>query len=120
VIPVGPRNTVLSGTFKIADTFAYQDDIGEVIIQIIRQVPHGILCFLPSYNMLEKLQQRWEMTGIWTEFKKEKHVFIGRHLKTGPAELDWPDNGFPSLFNVFTSLVLPSMGSYDCRAARVR
>jgi Fanconi anemia group J protein len=47
-------------------------------MNIIKKVPHGVLCFMPSYNMLDKLQQRWEMTGIWAEFKKEKHVFVGK------------------------------------------
>ena len=31
---------------------------------ILQTVPHGILCFLPSYKMLEKLSNRWKVTHI--------------------------------------------------------
>jgi Fanconi anemia group J protein len=78
VIPAGPQHSLLLGTFKVTDTFSYQDDVGEAILEIIRKIPYGVLCFVTSYHMLDKLQQRWEMTGLWNEFKKEKEVFVGK------------------------------------------
>jgi len=39
-----------------------------------KTVPHGVLCFLPSYTLLEKLAERWESIGIWAEMAKYKSL----------------------------------------------
>ena len=65
---------------------------------ILQTVPHGVLCFLPSYSMLDKLMKRWkviyskrqgsftkhcativilsfQMTGLWGRLNRLKNTF---------------------------------------------
>lgn len=39
-------------------TYQFQDEIGNILIDICKFVPHGILCFVPSYMLLDKLYER--------------------------------------------------------------
>ncbi|GFQ89127.1 fanconi anemia group J protein homolog [Trichonephila clavata] len=70
----GPNNNSLTATFHNSATFTFQDDIGELIYQICCVIPHGILCFLPSYSMLDKLLQRWQITGLYNKLLSKKVV----------------------------------------------
>lgn len=57
----GPQGSLLNGTFKQSETFVFQDDIGQLILEVCQTMPHGILCFFPSYSMMEKLTNRWQV-----------------------------------------------------------
>ncbi|XP_076333405.1 Fanconi anemia group J protein homolog isoform X2 [Tachypleus tridentatus] len=70
----GPSGALLNGCFRHAETFAFQDEIGQLVLQICKVVPHGILCFLPSYGMLQKLTNRWETTGLWEQLMQYKVI----------------------------------------------
>jgi Fanconi anemia group J protein len=74
-IGIGPSGCELKGTFKELETFAFQDDICRAILDICKAVPHGVLCFLPSYSFMDKLLKRMELIGVLSELKKLKKVF---------------------------------------------
>jgi len=38
-------------------------------------VPYGVLCFLPSYTLLNKLTNRWNQTNMIQEMQKYKIVY---------------------------------------------
>ena len=66
-------------------TYEFQDEIGELVLRVckvggisrpfvsslsstlfhytllMQTIPYGVLCFLPSYKMLEKLSNRWQV-----------------------------------------------------------
>jgi Rad3-related DNA helicase len=48
-------------TFKNADTLAFQDDVGQAVLQCCRAIPDGVLLFMPSYAMLDKMGSRWKV-----------------------------------------------------------
>ncbi|KAI8332659.1 helicase C-terminal domain-containing protein [Chlamydoabsidia padenii] len=73
-IPYGPSRKPLKGIYTVTSTKAYQDDIGEAILGICKAVPYGILVFVTSYVLLEKLHDRWEKTGLLDRIKAKKHV----------------------------------------------
>ena len=73
-IAMGPTGQVLNGTFRYSETFAFQDEVGKVVLQVCKTIPKGVLCFLPSYTMLAKLSARWQLTGLWDELVEEKLV----------------------------------------------
>ncbi|KAG0741654.1 hypothetical protein G6F23_007418 [Rhizopus arrhizus] len=75
-MPMGPNGAHLRGVYSNIESFRYQDDVGEAISQIAETVPFGILCFLPSYNALDKLMQRWTLTGTLEHIKRKKFVFL--------------------------------------------
>ena len=64
-----PARHLLKATFKESSTLKFQDGVGEALLEIARAVPDGMLVFMPSYGMLEKLTKRWKETGahsLWT------------------------------------------------------
>ena len=72
----GPAGQSLNATYKNAESYAFQDELGRVVAQVCETVPHGVLLFLPSYAMLNKLSERWKQNGskIWQRMSAKKVV----------------------------------------------
>ncbi|KAJ8358971.1 hypothetical protein SKAU_G00154960 [Synaphobranchus kaupii] len=70
----GPQGRKLCATFQHAETFAFQDEVGALLLRICQTVGRGVLCFLPSYKMLDKLRDRWTNTGLWEKMEERKTV----------------------------------------------
>ncbi|RXG55176.1 Fanconi anemia group J protein-like, partial [Armadillidium vulgare] len=68
----GPTNHVLNATYKHSETLAFQDELGRMLLSVCETIPRGVLCFLPSYAMLDKLVDRWQRSSIWEEIEKVK------------------------------------------------
>ena len=60
--------------YKNAETFKFQDDVGDVIRRTCSLVPHGVLVFFPSYRLLEKVSERWQNTGMWQKMESHKVI----------------------------------------------
>ena len=63
------------GNFQNSESFTYQDGIGGIILDILKSIPFGVLCFVPSYSFLSKMMERWKSTGLYDDMVKEKHIF---------------------------------------------
>ncbi|KAK7481564.1 hypothetical protein BaRGS_00027213, partial [Batillaria attramentaria] len=61
--------------YRNMETFGFQDQLGQLILEVCKKVPKGVLCFLPSYKAVEKLSNRWKSTGLWRRLEAEKRVF---------------------------------------------
>ncbi|XP_020847477.1 Fanconi anemia group J protein isoform X1 [Phascolarctos cinereus] len=70
----GPKGRNLCATFQHAETFAFQDEVGALLLSVCQTVSQGILCFLPSYKLLDKLKERWIHTGLWHNLELVKTV----------------------------------------------
>ena len=75
VIPSGPNNQKLYGTFEYYTQNEYQDALGQSILGLAEKVPNGALVFVSSYHLLETLRSRWTVTGIWDRLSAIKQVF---------------------------------------------
>uniref|UniRef100_A0A8C1TCG5 DNA 5'-3' helicase n=1 Tax=Cyprinus carpio TaxID=7962 RepID=A0A8C1TCG5_CYPCA len=73
-IGAGPQGRKLCATFQHAETFAFQDEVGALLLKVCHTVSRGVLCFLPSYKMLDKLRDRWINTGLWDKLEEQKTV----------------------------------------------
>ncbi|XP_076832919.1 Fanconi anemia group J protein isoform X2 [Brachyhypopomus gauderio] len=73
-VGAGPQGRRLCATFQHAETFAFQDEVGALLLQVCQAVSRGVLCFLPSYKMLDKLRERWTNTGLWEKMEARKVV----------------------------------------------
>ncbi len=62
----GPGGTRLCATFANQNAFVFQDDVGQLVLDACRQVPGGVLCFFPSYGLLDKMVSRWEVSWKWS------------------------------------------------------
>ncbi|KAI8388666.1 uncharacterized protein BYT42DRAFT_491310 [Radiomyces spectabilis] len=78
-LPRGPGQVILSGTFNNVESFAYQDDVGEALLNVVRAVPYGVLCFFPSYRAIDTLVKRWKTTGLYQQLDQQKHVMLEPH-----------------------------------------
>ena len=73
----GPTGQSLNATYRNAESYAFQDELGRVVAQVCETVPHGVLLFLPSYAMLNKLSERWKQNSgcrIWQRMIAKKVV----------------------------------------------
>uniref|UniRef100_A0A8C8D4Y0 DNA 5'-3' helicase n=1 Tax=Oncorhynchus tshawytscha TaxID=74940 RepID=A0A8C8D4Y0_ONCTS len=70
----GPQGRKLCATFQHAETYAFQDEVGALLLRVCQAVGRGVLCFLPSYKMLDKLRDRWTNTGLWEKLEERKTV----------------------------------------------
>ncbi|KAF9417372.1 hypothetical protein HW555_005469 [Spodoptera exigua] len=52
--------------------------LGAAVLRVCRAAPHGVLCFLPSYSLLDTLVAEWQDTGVWHELNQLKNVFCER------------------------------------------
>ena len=75
-VSVGPAPSAvrLNATYKNQDSIAFQDSLGKTILGFCRTIPHGVLCFFPSYTLMEKVLSRWEASGLLAQLEKEKLV----------------------------------------------
>ncbi|KFV43893.1 Fanconi anemia group J protein, partial [Tyto alba] len=73
-IGAGPNGRKLCATFQHAETFEFQDEVGALLLSVCQTVSQGILCFLPSYKLLDKLKDRWMHTGLWRDLELVKTV----------------------------------------------
>ena len=73
-LAAGPTGYSLNAAYKNANTFQFQDEVGRMVVEVCRTIPHGILVFLPSYKMLNLLTERWQATGAWGQLTQLKHV----------------------------------------------
>ena len=84
VFPRGPSGTELIGTYQHTNSFNFQDDIAQSIYEICKVTPYGVLCFFPSYALLEKLLERMQRIGKYKEILQIKEIII--EPRAGPAE----------------------------------
>ncbi|KAM7443565.1 Fanconi anemia group J protein [Porites harrisoni] len=73
-LSTGPSGTAINASFHSAETFTFQDEVGKMVLNVCETVPHGVLCFFPSYNMLDKLSKRWQSTGLWSKLMDRKII----------------------------------------------
>lgn len=84
VFPRGPNGTELIGNYNNINSFNFQDDISQSIFEICKMTPFGVLCFLPSYALLEKLLERMQRTGLYRSLQQIKEIVV--EPRSGPNE----------------------------------
>nr|XP_046244527.1 Fanconi anemia group J protein [Scatophagus argus] len=73
-VGAGPQGRKLCATFQHTETYTFQDEVGALLLHVCQVVAKGVLCFLPSYKMLDKLRDRWTNTGLWGKLEQQKTV----------------------------------------------
>jgi len=83
-VGTGPGGEKLVATYQHTDKTAFQDAIGNTVLQACRTIPDGLLLFLPSYSLLDKLCARWKVTGLYARIDQIKTIV--REPRTGGGE----------------------------------
>uniref|UniRef100_A0A3Q1G5Q8 DNA 5'-3' helicase n=1 Tax=Acanthochromis polyacanthus TaxID=80966 RepID=A0A3Q1G5Q8_9TELE len=73
-VGAGPQGKKLCATFQHTETYTFQDEVGALLLHVCQVMAKGVLCFLPSYKMLDKLRDRWTNTGLWEKLEQQKTV----------------------------------------------
>ncbi|KAI5793775.1 helicase C-terminal domain-containing protein [Peziza echinospora] len=79
----GPSGRELKFTFDKRNNNAMIDDLGRAIVNLCLVIPHGVVCFFPSYAYLELVVSRWQQTDtastttttIWERLGQRKTLF---------------------------------------------
>ena len=50
-------------TFKNQNDLGFQDSVGRLLLESAQTIPDGLLVFMPSYAMLDRLMARWKVGG---------------------------------------------------------
>jgi len=45
-----------------------QDSIGLAVLETCQVIPDGVLCFMPSYSLMDKLVLRWKVQFPLSDF----------------------------------------------------
>uniref|UniRef100_I3JWB2 DNA 5'-3' helicase n=1 Tax=Oreochromis niloticus TaxID=8128 RepID=I3JWB2_ORENI len=87
-VGAGPQGRKLCATFQNAETYAFQDEVGGLLLHVCQVMAKGVLCFLPSYKMLDKLRDRWTKTGLWDKLEQQKTVITEPRGGGGKGDFD--------------------------------
>ncbi|KAL0491908.1 Fanconi anemia group J protein [Acrasis kona] len=106
-ISLGPNNTKLNASYTSASSTSFQDSLGQLILDHCELVRFGVLCFFPSYSMMDKMCERWSQTGLMDKLKSIKEVV--QEPRQGKAAASVPeglediekDEDFKSLLDRF-------------------
>ncbi|KAF8272016.1 DNA repair helicase [Lactarius quietus] len=75
VIPRGPRGGELNFKHSNMEDADLLFELGQIVANFSRIVPDGMVVFLPSFRVLEKVKSLWEQKGIMAAILKKKKVF---------------------------------------------
>jgi fanconi anemia group J protein len=62
-----PSKYALRATFQESANLKFQDGVCDTLEDLAGVVPDGMLVFMPSYGMMDKLLMRWKATGARTD-----------------------------------------------------
>ncbi|CAH7667177.1 hypothetical protein BY996DRAFT_4579176 [Phakopsora pachyrhizi] len=72
----GPGGTRLELKFSSKTDTKLLDELGQSLVNVCNVVNHGVVCFLPSYKMLEIMTERWKQTGLWDRLRGKKQISV--------------------------------------------
>ncbi|RZC32720.1 regulator of telomere elongation helicase 1 -like [Asbolus verrucosus] len=76
ILTKGPDMEPLNCNYQNRDNPKYLRSLGTVIMNLIRIIPGGVLIFFPSYPIMQKCQQFWQGSGIWSGITQIKPVYV--------------------------------------------
>uniref|UniRef100_A0A1I7X638 Helicase ATP-binding domain-containing protein n=1 Tax=Heterorhabditis bacteriophora TaxID=37862 RepID=A0A1I7X638_HETBA len=75
VLPVGPSGHHMCATYRnLNNDDRFINEMTNIVRSVCLTVPHGILCFLPSYRILNQLYEYMESTMILSQLQMRKVV----------------------------------------------
>ncbi|KYN01786.1 Fanconi anemia group J protein like protein [Cyphomyrmex costatus] len=75
-IAQGPNKKPLKATYAQVNTWDFQDELGNLVLQVCDAVPYGVLCFFSSYKAMTTIHNRWRNNGTWDKLSELKTIFV--------------------------------------------
>ncbi|XP_072943690.1 regulator of telomere elongation helicase 1 homolog [Epargyreus clarus] len=76
IISQGPDGVQLNSNYQNRDNPKYICSLGRTILSFCRVIPDGLLVFFPSYPIMNKCQEMWQVEGIWSSINNIKPIFV--------------------------------------------
>lgn len=76
IVSCGPDKEPLISNYANRDNPKYVASLGRTILSFCPVVPHGLLVFFPSYPLLQKCQEAWQESGLWSQISRVKPIFV--------------------------------------------
>jgi Rad3-related DNA helicase len=88
VFPTGPSGKKLDSSFNNRDNMEYLDELGALICNASKVVPHGVLAFFGSYSSLERAVGYWQrdrpagaghapgQATVWSRLSRVKSIVV--------------------------------------------
>lgn len=103
VVGEGPGKVLFDATFRGSSSFAFQDALGNALVDYCKVIPGGVLVFFPSYRMMQQLQARWKASGVWEELAGSKGAVL--------TEPNHRGEDFDNVVNVYQSASYSECGA---------
>lgn len=76
IVENGPSNKPFSFTFANKGDKEMVDQLGKTLVSSAAVIPHGLVVFFPSYQILDDLINTWKASGIFERLNSKKKVFM--------------------------------------------
>ncbi|XP_029392071.1 regulator of telomere elongation helicase 1 isoform X2 [Mus pahari] len=87
VIPRGPDGVQLSSAYDKRFSEECLSSLGKALSNVARVVPHGLLVFFPSYPVMEKSLEFWQVQGLAKKVEALKPLFVEPRNKGSFSEV---------------------------------
>lgn len=75
IITKGPDGIELNSSYHKRSTSEYQNSLGNLLVNLSRSTPHGLLVFFPSYFLMDEMIKAWNQNGILDRISQCKPHF---------------------------------------------
>eukprot|EP00958_Prasinococcus_capsulatus_P010947 scaffold1074_cov409-Prasinococcus_capsulatus_cf.AAC.19 len=82
VISTGPSGYKLNSSYQSRDDPRYKQELGNLLVNLARCVPDGLLVFFPSYIVMNSCIESWKMPAgrgsecVWERIHKHKQTVV--------------------------------------------
>ncbi|KDO28648.1 hypothetical protein SPRG_06502 [Saprolegnia parasitica CBS 223.65] len=74
-LSVGPTNQELDFTYQKRNLPQTMDEVGRILLNLVRIVPAGVVCFFPSYAYEQQIVGHWTANGQLAALEQKKRIF---------------------------------------------
>ena len=71
----GPKGNQLKLVYDQLKRPEMLDDVGASLLELMQNIPDGMVVFFPSYNTMERMVERWQTNGLFEEMVAAKTVY---------------------------------------------
>ncbi|KAJ1957865.1 ATP-dependent DNA helicase chl1 [Dispira parvispora] len=71
----GPGNRALNFVAGNRTDPGLLTELGQAVLNLCNVIPHGVVCFLPSYAYLDQVYDHWRKSGMLAKLEMKKQVF---------------------------------------------
>ncbi|XP_011162607.1 Fanconi anemia group J protein isoform X2 [Solenopsis invicta] len=75
-IPRAPNGQSFKVVYEEVNKWTFQDNLGNLVIQVCDAVPYGVLCFFSSYHVMNTICNRWKENKMWDKLSTLKTIFM--------------------------------------------